>query len=122
MPLFSATYSLSLHSMNYPLSAVPSSSSYTTPTSPASASSTTTITATPTSSSAPFSTSLSPAAAAGIGSTFAGILILAAATIFYLHHRRRWKASAGTRLADGGAHGEPGMLNEIDVAPPSYPT
>ena len=98
--------------MNYPLSAAPSSSTF----------ATTTQTPAPTSPTASPSqnTTLSPAASAGIGIAFVGILLIAATTIFCLHrrHLRRQLAALGTRLPDDvGAAAN----RRTSKPPPSYP-
>jgi hypothetical protein len=110
--------------MNYPLSAVPPSSAFATtnqtptPTS-LTTNATATVTATPTASSS-HNTSLSPVASAGIGITFAGILLIAATTIFCLHrrHLHRQQAALGTHLADDvGAAAD----RRTSGPPPGYP-
>jgi len=112
-------------SMNYPLSVVPSSSTFTTttrnpaPTSPTT-NATATVTTTPTASPSK-NTFLSPAAGAGIGITFAGILLIAGIVIFYVHrhHVHRQQATVGTRLPD-----DVGVAADRRTSgpPPSYPT
>jgi hypothetical protein len=110
--------------MNYPLSVVPSPSTFTTTQNPTPASPTTnataTVTTTPTASPSK-NTSLSPAAGAGIGITFAGIILIAATTIFCVrrHHVHRQQAIVGTRLPDGVGVAADGRT---PGQPPSYPT
>jgi hypothetical protein len=92
--------------MNYPLSATPSSSTFST------------TTATPTASPSQH-TSLSPVASAGIGIAFAGILIVAI-TIFCLHrrHLHLQQAALGTHPPDDvGAAAD----RRTPGPPPSYP-
>ena len=111
--------------MNYPLSVVPSPSTFATTTqNPTPASPTTNATATVTTAptaSPSKNTFLSPAAGAGIGITLAGIILIAATTIFCIHRRHvhRQRAIVGTHPPDGVGVAADGRT---PGQPPSYPT